>query len=70
MPSQSVDFLPLNDCQTRTNTDRELIKIIYEMIIFIGGFDMGLHGGVVVGIVASQREGSRFNSWLVLSVWS
>jgi len=23
-----------------------------------------LHGGVVVSTVASQREGSRFNSWL------
>jgi len=31
---------------------------------------MGPHGGVVVSTVASQREGSRFNSRLVLSVWS
>ena len=30
----------------------------------------GLHGGVVVSAVASQRDGSRFNSRRGLSVWS
>ena len=30
----------------------------------ISGWDEGLHGGVVVSTVASQREGSRFNPHL------
>jgi len=33
-------------------------------------FEAGLRGGVVVGAVTSQQEGSWFESQLVLSVWS